>query len=130
MVNKLKEIKDMLINDKRRSDRLKLDVKAFYRLKKETNWKELPEIKNLSGNGLNFTVGRKLETGDKIDIKLILPEEAEHPVIAEGKIIWCNKEKENPPLYSSGIDFVKMDPLSRKKFIFYISESLLVNNLT
>lgn len=120
----------MLFKDKRRSDRLKLDIKVFYRLKSETAWKEIIKIKNLSGNGMSLYTERKIKTGSRIDIKLLLPEEAEYPVIIEGEIIWCDKDKGNPHLYSCGINFVRMDPLSQKKFIFYISENLLVNNLT
>jgi len=130
MADKLKEIKDMLIKDKRRSDRLKLKIKVFYRLQREANWSEIPEIKNLSGNGMSLSIERKIKPGEKIDLKLLLPEEAEYPIIAEGEIIWCDKDKQNPRLYSCGIDFIKMGPLSQKKFIFYISENLLVNNLT
>ena len=130
MTTKLKELKEILIKDKRRSDRLKLEVKAFYRIKGESNWKEISKIKDLSGNGLNLDVGRKLEAGARIDIKLVLPDEAELPVMAEGKVIWCDKDKNTPSLYSAGIDFIGMDTESHRKFVFYISESLLVNNLT
>ena len=52
-------------------------------------------IKNISVEGMCFNSDRKLESGEKIDIEIFLPNEAK-PLHISGEIIWSRQAQDEP----------------------------------
>ncbi|OPX30414.1 MAG: hypothetical protein B1H08_01795 [Candidatus Omnitrophica bacterium 4484_171] len=125
---KLDKIKSLVSQDKRKSDRLNLSLRIFYKLPSSSEWTGPLLVENIGGDGLKLNSKIKLKKDTEINLKIELPHEPQ-PITVKGKIVWCREKSPNLSGYSIGIEFSKMHPRDRRKFIKYIGKNILIEQL-
>lgn len=122
------EVKEFFLKDKRKSDRLALPVKMAYTVLPENKWSKPILIEDISGHGIKFIHTHAMDLGRELNLKIILPEtDANKPIFVNASIVWCKPAKRGA--YQIGVNFNKMEPEDRKRFVQYMSDKLLVAHL-
>jgi len=121
-------IKSLISQDKRKSDRLNLSLKIFYKLSSSSKWIGPLLVENIGGDGLKLSSRIKLEKDTGINLKIELPRDPQ-PITVKGKVVWCEEKSLKHPDYSIGIEFSKMRSRDRKKFVKYIGKNILIEYL-
>lgn len=81
----------------------------------------------ISGGGVRFATGQRLQPGTQLELELILPGDSA-PVQAKGEVIWSGRLNHQRP-YEAGVRFTEIDPLQRGRVIRVIHESLKARRL-
>ncbi len=128
MKSKISEVKEFLLKDKRKSDRLALPIKMAYTVLPENKWSKPILIEDISGHGIKFIHTKAIDLGTELNLKIILPGgNANKPISVKASTVWCKPA--NRGTYQIGVNFNKMDSEDRKRFIEYMSDKLLVAHL-
>ena len=133
----IKKIKQLLANDKRKCDRLKLPAKISHNICPSAEWIWPLDAANIGGGGLSFISGQRLSKGRRLKLKIEFPD-LKAPLLVNGSIAWCrklpqkksSKSKKQLPLYEVGIRFSKKASEDRRRFVLYLSEKIFNEYLT
>jgi len=125
---KLDKIKSLISQDKRKSDRLNLPLKIFYKLPSSSEWIGPLTIENIGGDGLRFRSRTKLNKNTEITLEIELPHEPK-PIPVKGKIVWCEEISLKRLNYHIGVEFSKMRYQDRRRFVKYIGRNIITEYL-
>ena len=118
------------MTERRRFLRFTTDVGMEYRLCQEKQIMGSSSIKNLSREGLGFSITRKLEKGALLDVKFLLPGD-EKPVYLTGEIVWIGEDAEKKDFeYAVGVKFFKIDTLDRVRLLNHAYSEWLKSSKT
>ncbi|VAX35408.1 hypothetical protein MNBD_UNCLBAC01-832 [hydrothermal vent metagenome] len=125
-------LKETLSSDKRKSDRMQLPVKLSYALGDSLEilpkeWIDPLEVIDIGGEGAKFLSEKSIKKDTSLILKINLPN-YDKPIILTSEIIWSKKENietSTDSAFSVGIKFNKMHYKDRKKFVSYLSDSIL-----
>jgi hypothetical protein len=123
MNTKLKELKRLFAQDKRKTDRLRLPIRIFCFPASCPNWQGPVLIRDISGQGVRFLSVDKLKTGSEVAFKIEFPEFNNPRILVKSKIIWCKELKTGG--YEIGVNFNKMELSDRRRYVEYITEKIL-----
>ncbi len=122
-----------LKNFSRRMEELSSDSPEMYSLLLEINQRlkalmsqtmaegafEIPEarIENISGGGLKMLCNKNFAPGDRLDIRLFLPDQSQD-IEVTGEVVWTCENIEGG--YKVGVQFVDIDERVRERVVRYI----------
>jgi len=90
-----------------------------YRLCREKEVEGTAALKDLSREGMRFSVGTKLDRGTLLDIKVILNQDTA-PVFLTGEVVWISKSQEKTSFgYLVGAKFYKIEKLDKSRILDY-----------
>lgn len=109
------------MREKRQFIRFKAALKTAYIVQKEPKLEKFGVTKDISAKGIQLLTGEKLVFGDKVDLKVFVPE-ALNPAHIRGVIVWSKELAERPKgySYSAGIDFEKVEEDNKNTFLKYL----------
>lgn len=112
------------MKEKRRFIRFDIALKVAYILQKEPKIEKLGTTKDVSAGGIQLLTNDKMDPGDKIDLKVFVPE-ALNPVHLKGIVVWSEDFESHKGLsYSSGIDFVKIEEDNKNTFLKFLCDTI------
>jgi len=116
------------MREKRRFIRFDIVLKVAYIVQKDPKTEKLGTTKNVSAQGMQLLTSDKLEQGDKVDLKIFVPE-ALNPAHMKGIVMW-SKDPELPKShsYSSGIDFGKVEEDNKNTFLKFLCDLMYAKN--
>lgn len=102
-----------------------------YRLCREKEVEGTASLEELSRGGMQFSVGKKLDRGTLLDIKIILNQDAD-PVFLTGEVVWISKSQEKTSFgYLAGAKFFKIEKFDKSRILDYAyNEWLAAQRLT
>lgn len=108
------------MREKRKFIRFDIALKVAYIAQKEPKVEKIGATKDISATGMQLLSGDKLEPGDKLDLKIFMPE-ALNPAHMKGVVVWSSglDSAKNYP-YSAGIDFVKIEEDNKNTFLKFL----------
>lgn len=137
MNSKKNEIKELLFQDSRRSERLSVPVYLFYSYLPGIEWIGPQTVEDVGGDGLRFRNGCDIVKNTELQLKINLTKDP-HPLIFKCKVVRCEKnmcsgqipnvKKEDE--YSVGVKFYKMEHNDRQRYVSFICEKILSSYLT
>ena len=77
--------------------------------------------RNISGDGMNLYLDKKLKTGEKVEMSFVLPLDP-ITVLAEGAVIWTRERGEKGT--ETGIHFTQINEQDRERIMRYIQRCL------
>jgi hypothetical protein len=105
------------MTERRKFLRFPTDVNAEYRGCREKEISGVSCIKDLSREGMRFSISRKLDTGTLLDMKFMLPGD-EKPIYLTGEVIWANEPADNEDsMYLIGVKIYKIDNFDRVRLL-------------
>ena len=110
------------MREKRRFIRFDISLKVAYIVQKDPKTEKLGTTKDVSAAGMQLLTGDKMETGDRVDLDIFVPE-ALNPAHMKGIVMW-SREPEPPQnnSYSAGIDFVKIEEDNKNTFLKFLCD--------
>jgi len=135
MESNIKKNKVLLLEDKRKTERLSIPVQFYFSLfplpldVSSPEWVKPFRVDDIGGNGLKFICINKIERSTVISLKIILPDNPK-PILFSGETVWsqCISDRNcSTKLYANGVKFHKMDHEDRKRFVGYISDQILLH---
>ena len=137
MSSKKDEIKELLSQDSRRSERLSVPVYLFYSYLPDTEWIGPQTVEDVGGDGLRFRNRKDIEKNTELRLKINLTKDP-HPLIFKCKVVRCEKNlcpEELPAVnkedkYSVGVKFSKMEHNDRQRYVNFICGKILSSYLT
>ena len=112
------------MREKRRFIRFGIALKVAYIVQKELRTEKLGTTKNVSAQGIQLLTGDKLEPGDKVDLKIFVPE-ALNPAHMKGIVMWAkDPESTKGHSYCIGIDFGKIEEDNKNTFLKFLCDLL------
>jgi len=110
------------MREKRRFIRFDIVLKVAYIVQKELKTEKLGTTKNVSAQGMQLLTSDKLEQGDKVDLKIFVPE-ALNPAHMKGIVMWSkDPEPAKSHSYSAGIDFGKVEEDNKNTFLKFLCD--------
>jgi len=108
------------MREKRRFIRFSIALKVAYIAQKDPKTEKLGTTKDVSAQGMQLLTSDKLEPGDKLDLKIFVPE-ALNPAHMKGIVVW-SRELDSPKnhFYSAGIDFGKIEEDNKNTFLKFL----------
>ncbi len=125
-MKKVEEIARLIKLDKRKFERLELDVSVYYRYPGEIDWLGPFTASNIGGNGLSIVLAKEIEKHAELELKIFLPQKPERPIEVRGEVIWINPVEGR---FNLGIRFLKMQEDDRRIFVAYICDSIMLTYL-
>ena len=127
---KKRKLSILFSKDRRRTERLSLDVNILYRISPSSQWFTPLKLEDIGGDGLKLRVNKRIKKGEELELRLEIPQE--EFIYVKGEVIWNKRVEVSPKKfeYIIGIRFYKMRYLERKKFVSYLAEKILDKYLT
>ncbi len=127
---KKRKLSILFSKDRRRTERLSLDVNILYRIPPSSQWFTPLKLEDIGGDGLKLRVNKRIKKGEELELRLEIPQE--EFIYVKGEVIWNKRVEVSPKKfeYIIGIRFYKMRYLERKKFVSYLAEKILDKYLT
>ncbi|MDO8603009.1 MAG: PilZ domain-containing protein [Candidatus Omnitrophota bacterium] len=108
------------MREKRRFIRFDIALKVSYIIRKELKAEKTGTTKDISAQGMQLLTEEKMETGDKVDLKIFVPE-APNPVHIRGVVVWSGESGiAKRHCHSSGIDFEKIEEDNKNTFLKFL----------
>ena len=108
------------MREKRRFIRFNIALKVSYIIRKEPKTEKIGTTKDVSAQGMQLLTEDKMEIGDKIDLKIFVPE-ALNPAHMRGVVMWSRESGlAKNHSYSSGIDFEKIEEDNKNTFLKFL----------
>jgi c-di-GMP-binding flagellar brake protein YcgR len=109
------------MTEKRQFIRFDIALKAAYIVQKKPKIEKFSSTKDISAQGMQLLTGEKLESGDRIDLKLFIPE-ALNPIHLKGVIAWSKDLPVGTAGYthSAGISFEKIEEDNKNTFLKFL----------
>lgn len=127
MDTKIANLRRFLLEDKRKSERLKLPVKIAYTLPPGKKWLKVISLEDIGGSGLKFATDEKIEPDAELNLRITLTDETNKPLSAAAAVLRCSKVK--PRLYHIAVKFHKMNYQDRQRYVEYLCEKILLTYL-
>ena len=110
------------MREKRRFIRFAIALKAAYIVQRDPKTEKLGTTKDVSAQGMQLLTSDKLELGDKVDLKIFVPE-ALNPAHMKGIVVW-SRELDSPKShsYNAGIDFGKIEEDNKNTFLKFLCD--------
>jgi len=116
------------MEEQRRFVRLETAIGIHYKTANSSATGTIPRREGeISGGGVRFATGQRLQPGTQLELELMLPGEPA-PVQAKGEVVWSGRLNQHRP-YEAGVRFTEIDPLQRGKVIRVIHDSLKARRL-
>ncbi|MCX5687244.1 MAG: PilZ domain-containing protein [Candidatus Omnitrophica bacterium] len=110
------------MREKRRFIRFDIALKVAYIVQKELKAEKLGTTKNVGAQGVQLLTSDKLSPGDKVDLKIFVPE-ALNPAHMKGIVMWSrDPESTKSHSYSAGIDFGKVEEDNKNTFLKFLCD--------
>ncbi|MBU1913307.1 MAG: PilZ domain-containing protein [Candidatus Omnitrophica bacterium] len=110
------------MREKRRFIRFDIALKVSYIIRKDPKVEKIGTTKDVSAQGMQLLTGDKLEAGDKVDLKIFVPE-ALNPAHMKGIVVWSIESgPAKSHSYSSGIDFEKIEEDNKNTFLKFLCD--------
>ena len=110
------------MREKRQFIRFNIALKVSYIIHKDPKVEKIGTTKDVSAQGMQLLTGDKLDVGDKVDLKIFVPE-ALNPAHMKGIVVWS---RESGPAkshsYSSGICFEKIEEDNKNTFLKFLCD--------
>ena len=109
------------MREKRKFIRFDIALSIAYTIQKDPRIEKFGETKDISAQGMQLMTNDKLELGDKVELKLFVPD-ALNPAHIKGIVVWSKDlagGAEKYP-YSSGIDFEKIEEDNKNTFLKFL----------
>lgn len=108
------------MREKRRFIRFDIALKVSYIIRKEPKIEKSGTTKDVSAQGMQLLTEDKMETGDKVDLKIFVPE-ALNPAHMRGIVVWSKESGiAKKRSYSSGINFEKIEEDNKNTFLKFL----------
>lgn len=110
------------MREKRRFIRFAIALKVAYIVQRDPKTEKLGTTKDVSAQGMQLLTSDKLELGDKVDLKIFVPE-ALNPAHMKGIVVW-SRELDSPKSHScnAGIDFGKIEEDNKNTFLKFLCD--------
>ncbi len=110
------------MREKRRFIRFSIALKVAYIVQKDPKTEKLGTTKDISAQGMQLLTSDKLELGEKIDLKIFVPE-ALNPAHIKGIVAWSRElVSQKSHSYSAGIDFGKIEEDNKNTFLKFLCD--------
>jgi len=110
------------VREKRRFIRFNIALKVAYIVQKDLKIEKLGTTKNVSAQGMQLLTSDKLESGDKVSLKIFVPE-ALNPAHMKGIVLWSKEaESSKSHFYNAGIDFGKIEEDNKNTFLKFLCD--------
>ena len=110
------------MREKRRFIRFDIALKVAYIVQRDPKTEKLGTTKDVSAAGMQLLTGDKLELGDKVDLKIFVPD-ALNPAHLKGIVVWVKDlEHARTHSYSTGIDFGKIEEDNKNTFLKFLCD--------
>lgn len=108
------------MREKRRFIRFEIALKVAYIVRKEQKIEKFGTTRDISVQGIQLLTSDKIKPGDKLDLKIFLPE-ALNPAHIRGIAIWSKEQDAaKSHSYSAGIDFEKIEEDNKNTFLNFL----------
>ena len=115
------------MREKRRFIRFDIALKVSYIIQKEPKAEKIGTTKDVSAQGMQLLTGVKLDVGDKVDLKIFVPE-ALNPAHMKGLVVWSRgSDPVRSHSYASGIDFEKIEEDNKNTFLKFLCDLMYAN---
>lgn len=110
------------MREKRRFIRFDIALKVNYYIQREPKIEKTGITKDVSAGGMHILTEEKLETGSKVELKVIIPE-ALNPAHLAGIVLWAMEATgEKKPSYSAGIEFADIEEDNKNTFLKFLCD--------
>lgn len=107
------------MTERRKFLRFPANVTVEYRICRERELDGISSVKDLSREGIGFSVSKRLDRGTLLDMKLVLPQDVE-PIYLTGEVAWSGELQERGDFgYIAGVKFFKINNLDRTRLLNY-----------
>jgi c-di-GMP-binding flagellar brake protein YcgR len=112
------------MREKRRFIRFKIALKVSYICQKDPRVEKAAVTKDVSASGMQLLTEERLESGEKLDLKIFIPK-ALNPVHIKGIVVWSKELDPGKSLYyNAGIDFGKIEEDNKNTFLKFLCDLL------
>jgi c-di-GMP-binding flagellar brake protein YcgR len=106
--------------EKRRFIRFDAALKITYIVQRDPKIEKSGVTKDIGAQGMQLLTNDKLESGDKVDLNIFVPE-ALNPAHVKGVVVWTRAyDAAKNYSYSSGIDFEKIEEDNKNTFLRFL----------
>jgi c-di-GMP-binding flagellar brake protein YcgR len=110
------------MREKRRFIRFNIALKVNYIVQKEPRTEKLGTTKDVSAQGIQLLTTDKLGPGDRVDLKIFVPE-ALNPAHMKGTVVWSKEpESDRSHYYSAGINFDRIEEDNKNTFLKFLCD--------
>ena len=78
------------------------------------------DINDVSCSGIGISINEKISRGDKIELKLIIPED-DIPMFISGEITWVTRHPDMDDYFNAGVRLININHCDRERLIKYIN---------
>jgi len=108
------------MREKRRFIRFVISLKVNYTVQKEPRIEKTGTTKDASIGGIHLLTEEKLEPGNRLDLKMFLPE-ALNPAHLNGIVLWSGEVPSGKRLsYCAGIEFGNIEEDNKNTFLRFL----------
>jgi len=108
------------MREKRYFIRFDISLKVVYVVQKEIKLEKPGVSRNVSAGGMQLLTSEKLEAGDRIDLKIFVPDGL-NPAHIKGLVVWSKEiEPSEGYAYSAGVNFEKIEEDNKNTFLKFL----------
>jgi c-di-GMP-binding flagellar brake protein YcgR len=116
------------MREKRRFIRFNIALKVAYIVRREPKIEKFGTTRDISAQGMQLLTSDKIKPGDKLDLKIFLPE-ALNPAHIRGVAVWSKEpEAAKSHSYNAGIDFEKIEEDNKNTFLKFLCSLMYTEN--
>lgn len=110
------------MREKRRFIRFVITLKVNYYIQREPKVEKTGITRDVSVGGMQLLTEEKLETGSRVELRLIIPE-ALNPAHLAGTVLWSSEiAGEKKPSYAAGIEFGDIEEDNKNTFLRFLCD--------
>lgn len=108
------------MREKRKFIRFDVALKVAYIIRREPKIEKSGTTRDISAQGMQLLTNDKIKPGDKLDLKIFLPE-ALNPAHVRGIVVWSIESGDaKGHSYSAGVDFEKIEEDNKNTFLRFL----------
>lgn len=111
--------------ERRKFARLDLALTVSYRVVDQVGGEDKPQevvSSDVSLGGFRLMTPGPLEHGTKLELQIYLPEDEEHPLKADGEVVW--QSKISPTSYETGVVIRGMNDADKTRFMAFVFDQM------
>ncbi len=111
--------------DRRKFARLDLALTVSYKVVDQMSGEDKPQevvSSDVSLGGLRLMTPGPLEHGTRLEIEIYLPEDEEHPLRADGEVVW--QSKISATSYETGVMIHNINDADKKRFMEFVFDQM------
>ena len=110
--------------NRRKFARLDLALTVSYRVTDEPSQDEFSEVvsSDISLGGIRLMTPAPLKRGAKLELEIVLPEDEENPLRADGEVVWQNKIA--TASFETGVVIKGMGSTDKKRFMEFVFDQM------